>query len=154
MRHKHRRLITVFCSLPALVAAGAAPAGDGSDTRASLRVQVVDLRNERGQIRVGVFESAKGFPKRRDAAVLWKSISADAAEPAVNLSLHLGRYAIVVLHDEDSDRALDTNFIGVPTEGYGVTNNPKPRLRAATFNEAAFTLGAEGAEKTVSIQYF
>jgi uncharacterized protein (DUF2141 family) len=43
---------------------------------------------------------------------------------------------------------------GFPLEGYGVTNNPKPRFRKATFDESTFTLSLEGAEKTISIQYF
>ena len=49
---------------------------------------------------------------------------------------------------------MDKGFGGIPLEGYGVTNNPKPRLRKATFAEAAFTLPPEGARMTISLQYF
>ena len=138
----------------ASVAIGGARADEPSQETAVLRVRVDDLRNDRGQLRVGVFDSAKGFPKRREGAVVWRSVAADAEERVVEVALPPGRYAVVVLHDEDADKKLDANWLGVPTEGYGVTNNPKPRLRAATFKEAAFDLAAEGAELTVSIQYF
>jgi len=49
-----------------------------------------------------------------------------------------------VLHDENKNGKMDKNIAGIPVEGYGVTNNPKPALRAATFKEATFTLPAEG----------
>lgn len=142
-------LVVVAC-----LAVGGARADEASQETAVLRARVEDLRNERGQLRVGVFDSAKGFPKRREGAVVWRSVPADAEERVVEIALPPGRYAVVVLHDEDADKKLDANWLGVPTEGYGVTNNPKPRMRAATFKEAAFDLAAEGAEKTVSIQYF
>jgi uncharacterized protein (DUF2141 family) len=59
-----------------------------------------------------------------------------------------------VLHDENSNNKMDTNAIGIPLEGYGVTNNPKPGFRAATFKESVFTLPKEGATLKISIQYF
>ena len=35
-----------------------------------------------------------------------------------------GRYAVVVYHDENDNRQFDRNWIGLPTEGFGVSNNP------------------------------
>jgi uncharacterized protein (DUF2141 family) len=49
---------------------------------------------------------------------------------------------------------MDTNLVGIPVEGYGVTNNPKPGYRAATFKEAQFDLPRTGATLKISIQYF
>ena len=59
-----------------------------------------------------------------------------------------------MLHDDNANGDMDKNLAGIPTEGYGVTNNPKPAFRAATFNEAAFDLPASGREMTISVQYF
>ena len=121
---------------------------------ANLTVTVTDLRNAKGHLRLGVFDSAKGFPRARDRARLWKTLPANADQRVFTLALPPGRYAVVVLHDENGNKKLDENFLGVPKEGYGVSNNPKPRRRAATFNEAVFELNESGAEITVSIQYF
>ena len=155
----HIRCLAALVGLitTAALCAGADASPEESKAAAAtavLRVRAADLRNERGTVRVGVFASAKGFPNKREAAVRWASVPADAADPAVTIDLPPGRYAVVVVHDEDSDKKLDSNLVGVPTEGYGVTNNPKPRYRAATFREAAFDLGPDGAEQTVEIQYF
>ena len=59
-----------------------------------------------------------------------------------------------MLHDENKNGDMDRGIGGVPREGYGVTNNPKPRFRKATFLEALFTLPPDGATLTISLQYF
>ena len=121
---------------------------------AVLTIDATDLRNTRGTLRVGVFDRAAGFPRSREGAMLWRSIPADAEEAVLRVDLPPGEYAAVVLHDENSNKQLDRNFLGVPKEGYGTTNNAKPALRAATFKEARFRLPPEGARLSVSIQYF
>ena len=121
---------------------------------APLTVTVKDLRNRKGQLIFGVFRSADGFPNIESKSVYWETKDADAS--AVTFTAHLppGRYAASVLHDENRSGEMNRNFANVPTEGYGVTNNPKPAFRAATFNEAAFNLPPEGREMTISVQYF
>ena len=59
-----------------------------------------------------------------------------------------------MLHDENRTGDIDRGVAGIPLEGYGVTNNPKPRLRAANFKEATFTLPPDGTTMTISVQYF
>ena len=119
-----------------------------------LTVTVKDLRNRRGNLIFGVFKSSAGFPNVEKKAVYWEVKKADGA--AVTFTAHLapGRYAASVLHDENRSGDMDRNLVGVPAEGYGVTNNPKPPLRAATFEEAAFDLPPEGVAMTISVQYF
>jgi len=37
-----------------------------------------------------------------------------------------GTYALVVIHDENMNGKLDTNWVGIPKEGYGFSNDVKP----------------------------
>ena len=53
-----------------------------------------------------------------------------------------GVYAVQVMHDENDNDKLDTNFLGIPSEGYGFSNNPQV-MRRATFEEARFELKAD-----------
>jgi uncharacterized protein (DUF2141 family) len=121
---------------------------------AILKVTIKGLRNHKGQLIFGVFRSAEGFPNIESKSVYWETKEADA--DAVTFTAHLppGRYGASVLHDENRSGEMNRNFANAPTEGYGVTNNPKPAFRAATFNEAAFDLPASGREMTISVQYF
>ena len=119
-----------------------------------LTITLKDVRNKKGDVVFGVFKQADGFPNVESKAVFWEVKSAGADALVFTTRLPPGRYAAGVLHDENRSGDLEKNFAGIPLEGYGVTNNPKPRLRKATFEEATFDLPPEGAELTISLQYF
>lgn len=120
---------------------------------ATLTVKVTGLRNHGGQLIFGVFSSADGFPNVQAKSVNWQVKDATADEVSFTATLPPGEYAASVLHDENRNGDMDRGVGGIPKEGYGVTNNPKPKLRAATFKEATFTLPPEGASLTISVQY-
>jgi len=51
-----------------------------------------------------------------------------------------GTYAIMALHDENNNNAMDFDDSGMPTESYGISNNPMsygpPQFATAKFNVA------------------
>ena len=49
-----------------------------------------------------------------------------------------GTYALVVLHDENMNGKVDTNWIGIPKEGYGFSNDAKASFSAPSFKDASF----------------
>ncbi|MFN7191683.1 MAG: DUF2141 domain-containing protein, partial [Rhodospirillales bacterium] len=57
--------------------------------------------------------------------------------------LRPGTYAVSVSHDLNGNRKTDTNFLGIPREDWGVSNNVRPTLRAPTFDEAKIDVQAE-----------
>ena len=144
----HRFLTSIL-----LLGIAAAPATrPEAPATARLTVKVVDLRNHTGDLVFGVFKSADGFPSDPAKSVNWQ-VAPAAGGGVFTVDLPPGTYAASVLHDENRNGHIDTNFLGIPTEGYGVTNNPKPKRRAATFGEATFTLPPGGATLTLSVQY-
>ena len=112
-----------------------------------------DRRNRKGVLIFGVFKQADGFPNVQKKSVYWEVRDASAENLTFTAHLPPGKYAASVLHDENRSGEMDRGFGGLPLEGYGVTNNPKPKMRAATFNEATFTLPEEGKALTISVQY-
>ena len=48
---------------------------------------------------------------------------------------------------------LDTNFIGIPKEGVGVSNNPKIGMGGPRFNDSVFTLNTKEIELTIAMKY-
>jgi len=56
--------------------------------------------------------------------------------------LDAGHYAVKVFHDENGNGRLDSNFLGVPSEGYGFSNNAG-RFGPASFEDAGFDLKAD-----------
>ena len=126
---------------------------------ATLTIRTTDLRNRNGQLVFGVFTQSDGFPSDAKKSVNWQVKAAEETDPAdpkvvvFTCQLPPGMYGASVLHDENKNGQMDTR-LGIPREGYGVTNNPKPKFRAAKFSESTFTLPPEGATLTISLQYF
>ena len=145
-------------AMTAPAASATAPtASTGSATQptgAPLSVTIKDLRNRKGALVFGVFRTADGFPTEESKAVFWEVRDAAGDDLTFTTRLPPGRYGASVLHDENRSRNMDRGVAGIPLEGYGVTNNPKPRFRAATFKEATFELPEQGAAMRISVQYF
>ena len=140
-----------------LVGVEAAPTSQPSSqpAAATLTVEIVDVRNAKGDLIFGVFDQADGFPNKQTKSVYWEVRPAKAKGKIVFTSnLPPGTYAASVLHDENRSGDMEKGLGGIPKEGYGVTNNPKPRFRAARYDEATFELPPEGASKKISVQYF
>ena len=59
-------------------------------------------------------------------------------------------YAVSVIYDEDGNNALNTGFIGIPTELVGFSNNAKGRFGPPSFERTSFKLAAS---KTIHIVF-
>jgi uncharacterized protein (DUF2141 family) len=123
---------------------------------ATLTIEIKDLRNAKGQLIFGVFKSADGFPNESGKSVYWEVRDLKGAKRPIVFTATLppGVYGASVLHDENKSGDMEKGLGGIPKEGYGVTNNPKPRFRAAKYSEATFGLPEEGTTRTISVQYF
>jgi uncharacterized protein (DUF2141 family) len=52
-----------------------------------------------------------------------------------------GGYAVAVFHDENGDGKFNRNFLGIPTEGFGLSNNPPIHLGTPSFESVRFEAG-------------
>ncbi|MBK3515726.1 DUF2141 domain-containing protein [Carboxylicivirga marina] len=51
-----------------------------------------------------------------------------------------GTYSYKYFHDANDNQELDTNFIGMPKEGFGFSNNAKGTFGPPGFEKTVFTL--------------
>ena len=120
---------------------------------APLTVTVDNLRNGNGDVRLSAFASAAEWPDNSAAAN-------DKVEPAqkgsvvFHFDLPPGTYAIACFHDENANGRFDQNFLGIPKEGYGFSNNVHPFFSAPSFESASFVLPPEGAALTIHMIYW
>jgi len=110
-------------------------------TAASLVVHVTRIDSHHGQLKVGIFANANGWPSDKGAItgqnVPLASIKGDDVDVTF-ANVKPGDYAVGRYHDANGNNRLDKNFLGVPKEQWGVSNNVKPHLRAPRFDEARF----------------
>jgi uncharacterized protein (DUF2141 family) len=83
---------------------------------------------------------------------MWKTleVNGEPGATAVFENMATGTYAIAAFLDENGNGKMDTNFLGIPREKYGFSNNARPLMRAANFKEASFIVGNK--ESTISIK--
>jgi uncharacterized protein (DUF2141 family) len=48
---------------------------------------------------------------------------------------------------------LDTNILGIPTEGYGFSRDAKALLGVPAFSAASFTYDGQSVDLTMSLHY-
>lgn len=105
-----------------------------------LKVEVHGIPSGKGMILVGVYNKADGF---RDKSYAVASAEAPARQGFLILSipnLRPGTYALAVFHDENGNGKLDTNFLGMPVESYGFSNDARGTFGPPDFLDCSFSL--------------
>jgi uncharacterized protein (DUF2141 family) len=91
-----------------------------------VQVQLGGLRSAQGRVLVAAHATRDSFPSQWDKAAARLDVAALASTLTLTLKLPApGRYALIVVHDEDGDGQMSKNFVGLPREGYVTGNNPK-----------------------------
>jgi uncharacterized protein (DUF2141 family) len=124
--------LAVYLSALASLLSGAAPAGY------RLTVEVENVRNAQGVVGVLVFNTAQGWPEDFSAALRAEATAAHTGVVEITVpDLPAGDYAVVALHDENTNKQLDRNWLGVPVEQWGMSNNPPYRFTAPLFDSTS-----------------
>ena len=119
-----------------------------------IQVQIDGLRSDRGQVICALFSSPVGFPKKSDRATARANSKISHGQPVCDFpNIPSGTYAVSVFHDENSNGKLDTNFVGIPREGVGASNNAKGHFGPPKFSAAAFRYSGGRSEVTITINY-
>ena len=117
---------------------------------------ILGIRNSTGTVDCALFDSPLGFPKKflgSASSVMVLRIRKERARCDFE-DLSPGTYALAVIHDENSDGKLNTNWLGIPTEGYGFSNDARGLLGPPTFLAASFSYdGRSVVAMTIRLHY-
>ena len=139
----------------ALVFAMPAAAALAQSPCPGIHVKVLNIRNSTGTVACALFESEAGFPVeylRSATNIMVIKIRKSQARCDFE-DIPPGTYALAVIHDENMNGILDTGFLGVPTEGYGFSNDAKALLGAPSFSAASFQYDGRTLDLTIGLQY-
>lgn len=111
-----------------------------------------NVKSEQGKIYLQLFNSEQGY--QQDDAIQATVIKAKQGTVKITLNdLAPGEYAIRYFHDENDNGKLETNLFGMPTEGYGYSNNAKANFGPATYQDMKFSLNSEQVKNHSSVNY-
>lgn len=132
----------------------AADAADKPGPRGSISVRIDNIRNSEGKLGIALFRAEKGFPDKPEKAFAVASTEINGASLEIVIeNIPYGRYAVSILHDENSNRKMDKTWIGKPKEGFGTSNNPKIRFGPPGFDESGFVLDCEKIVLDIAMNY-
>ncbi|MDP4147970.1 MAG: DUF2141 domain-containing protein [Bacteroidota bacterium] len=115
--------------------------GMSSNRQYTITVHITGLRSDKGTLYLSLYHSARGYPRDTSAAFRLSAAPISNSKATVILeAIPEGVYAMACFHDENSNRKLDGNLFGIPTEGTGASNNARGSWGPPRFRDAAFTL--------------
>ena len=123
--------------------------GDGT-----VEVVVEGVRNGDGLIAVTLYadDSRKFLAKKGSLKVS----RFDAVAPVTRTCIFVpnpGVYAIAVYHDEDGSRKINRSGLGMPTEGFGFSNNPSTVAGIPAFRSVRLDVPKAGLTTRIRLRY-
>jgi len=108
----------------------------------NLNVNVTGLQGKSGIVRIALFNSEASYIA--DQPMSGESLPARSEGVTFTFTqLPAGQYAYKLFLDEDEDREVDTNALGIPTEDYAFSQNASDPFSAPEWAEAKFELSSK-----------
>jgi uncharacterized protein (DUF2141 family) len=114
-----------------------------------LKVVILGFNNNEGDCWFAIDNSREVY-ESEDTVWIGKILSIENKEVIVVIdSLKYGEYAVRVFHDENKNGKIDSNFLGIPTEDYGYSNDASGWFGPPSWEKAKFIF--DKPEMTIDI---
>ena len=139
-------IVSAFAGASFPTPAFAQPAGTGT-----VIVTITGLLSEKGQVKIAMFNSAETWlgdhPKYNTTIdVNGKSVSWKLGD------VSYGDYGIAVFHDENKNGKMDKNFLGIPQEPYGFSNNMRVTFGPPAWDRSKFSVRGPATEVSIEVK--
>lgn len=117
--------------------------------------KVLAFRNSNGNIQMTLYNQEEGFPEDLETSLGTTTVkisNRDVMEIRF-ADLPYGTYALAGLHDENYNKDMDYNWIGMPKEGYCFSNDASPVLSAPSYGSTKFKLDQKTKIVYITMQY-
>lgn len=129
MKNKFLLIIFILCAIQTSKA---------QEETFTLTVNISGLNSNDGNLLIGIYNKKESFLKKPIKSTIIKIENKKALVLFRNLPK--GIYAVSFVHDENDNKKMDTNFIGIPKEDYGCSNNATGFMGPPKYKDAKFVL--------------
>ena len=111
---------------------------DGPKKQNKLVVQLTGMTSNKGNVKIALCNSSTNYENHK-SPFIGKTIPINNNIAVIIFEdLPEGEYAIKAFHDEDANDDLNTNFLGIPVEDYGFSNNARGMFGPPSWEDAKF----------------
>jgi uncharacterized protein (DUF2141 family) len=115
---------------------------------------MVGLYDSEENFRIAIADAGKvGLLNDRSRLVGIAMRAIAGTQSVVFTNLKPGTYAVIAFHDANDNGKLDENWLGVPTEGYGFSNNAEGFMSAPSFQNAGVLVGNQDLSIVITLKY-
>ncbi len=122
--------------------------------KGDLHIQLQNIRNNDGVIYVFLYNYENQYP--RSPLTYYKVNKKNVKNGRLKVKIpeidFNSKYVITLIDDENDNEDLD-RFLGLPTEGFGFSNNVRPIISLPEYNELIFSF-LYNKTITIDLQYF
>lgn len=131
-----KHLLAVAALLAGSSALSSALAADANN----LRVVATNVKSDQGKLYVWVYDKKDDWLSDRYRTQKSVPVAGNRQGDRVTVELLLpaGEYALSIFQDVNDDGKLERNFIGLPKEPAGLSNNLRPKFGPPKYKDAAF----------------
>lgn len=144
-----KRVLSPFFMVIVLLSATSAY---GKENSACLTINIEGLTNNKGVVRIALFNSKKTFSDHRygiNGAVKYGTLKIEAKKTSwIVKDLPCGTYAVRTFHDEDESGKFKVNRFGIPKYEYGFSNDARALFGPPSYDKAKFEFSSD---KTIKI---
>jgi uncharacterized protein (DUF2141 family) len=112
----------------------------GASAQGRITAEITNFDNNKGVLRACLFDNAAAFGGKGSPVQCVEVTITNKTARIVFDRVPAGTYAVSVFHDANNNKEFDTNFLGIPSEGYGASRNSLPFAAAPKFNDNKFTV--------------
>lgn len=119
------------------------------DKAVDITVHIENLDNNKGKLMVGLYNSEASFLKTQYMGAMSEIKNNRSTVTFKNIPA--GTYSVSFIHDENENGKMDTNFMGIPKEDYGCSNNARGIMGPPKWKDAKFELKGENKTLTITL---
>lgn len=108
-----------------------------------LNFTIKDIKQGSGTLYVALFKGAENYKSNLPHRAQQVEASKSQLDVSFN-RLPKGEYAIRYFHDQNGNQKMDMNLFGMPIEGFGYSNNAKPNMGPASYQQMKFEVSETG----------
>ncbi|MBC7794868.1 MAG: DUF2141 domain-containing protein [Clostridia bacterium] len=128
-------------------------AADAEEFSTGIVMHVDGLKTDQGTLHCALYANAKGFPTEPEHAATEVKVQVrEKRATCVFPDVKAGRYAVALWHDVNGDNKLDANWLGIPKEPVGSSNNAKGSFGPPSFAKASFDFQPPLVRQTIRLE--
>lgn len=123
-----------------------------TSSEGTLKIMVENVKKSQGKIMLAVYAEEENFLSEVIYRGAHQEVTQSGEVKVEITDLPYGTYAISLYHDENNNEELDTNFMKIPKEPYGFSNNARGIFGPPKYKDAQFTFRNTEQEIRIEIK--